>query len=123
MNIRLVPIEFDRWNSTLGDALDMLPEDDDYPHALIELLARNRGARRKKIWLVCEDGNPVAVAPLLKTNAFAWQPVTQYIVPGVVAPAAEGAAFRRAWRRSASPCGWLYGEPPSARPMAPGSAT
>ena len=90
---RLNRIGFDRWNSTLDDALTVLPEDDDYPHGLIKLLAQHRCGRRKKIWLLSQDGRPVALAPLLASSASSWQPVTQYIVPGIIIPVVAGRLF------------------------------
>jgi hypothetical protein len=91
--VRLDRVEFDCWSSTLDDALSLLPEDDDCPHRLIKLLAQHRSGRPKKIWLLSQDGMPVALAPMLKVDAFSWQPVTQYIVPGVVIPAVTGRLF------------------------------
>ncbi len=83
-------ISFGSWSGALDDALQIIPEDEDYPHALIKLLAEQRAGRRKKICLVTRDGSPIAIAPLRKANAFVWQPVTQYILPGIVIPAVRG---------------------------------
>jgi hypothetical protein len=71
----------------LVEALRAIPEDEDFPHELIRLLAEPRGGRRKTIWLLTQDGVPIAVAPLRQLSSFSWQPVTQYILPGVVIPA------------------------------------
>ena len=86
-------IAIDSWNASLDEALKVLPEDEDYPHELIRLLARQAGGREKKTWLVTRDGAPIAVVPLRKADVFSWQPVTQYILPGIVIPAIEGQLF------------------------------
>ena len=77
----------------LFDALEALPEDEDFPHELIRLLAQPRGGRRKTIWLLTQGGEPIAVAPLRQQSAFSWQPITQYILPGIVIPAAHGKLY------------------------------
>lgn len=84
---------FDRWGPRLDEALTVIPEDQDYPHALIKLLARQRGGRKKKLWLIKQHARPLAIAPLRRSGLLAWKPVSQYILPGVVVPGVESRIF------------------------------
>ena len=86
-------VAFDQWHPQLDEALACIPDDKDFPHELIRLLAERRGSRQKRIWLITQHGTPIAVAPLRRANIASWQPITQYILPGTVVPAAEGRLY------------------------------
>ena len=86
-------IEFSKWTSELDDILECIPEDEDYPHALIKILASHQTRRRKRIWLISTGDHPVALAPLKKMTTLIWRPVTQYILPGIVIPSKRGEVF------------------------------
>lgn len=73
---------YDSWDPAIDEALKAFPEDEDFPWELAKILAECGSGRKKRIWVVMSGGSPVAVAPLRKLNAFAWQPVAQYILPG-----------------------------------------
>jgi hypothetical protein len=81
---------FDEWHPALDEALQALPETDNCPHELYRLMVQNPGSARKRTALVTKQGVPVAVAGLRQTGARSWEPVTQWIIPGVVFPAQPG---------------------------------
>jgi hypothetical protein len=107
---------FDRWHPDIDAALQQLPEHEDCPHELYRMLVENPGPTRKRIALVTERGMPRAVAGLRQVTQFQWEPVTQWIIPGIVFPArtedlipvldALGVHVRVAW--------WRMGGPPVA---------
>jgi hypothetical protein len=84
---------FDKWTHQLDESINCLPEDEDYPHTLIKFLATHQTGRKKTTWLISNDGQPVAVTALKKANLFTWQPVTHYILPGIIAPAVNDELF------------------------------
>lgn len=87
---KIKQIAVKHWDDVLNEALRIIPENDDFPHELIRLLAEPRGGRPKKTWLIVEDGVPTAIAPLRQVTTLSWEPVTQYILPGIVIPARSG---------------------------------
>lgn len=112
---------FDGWHPALDEALLELPEKDNCPYELYRLLVQNPGFARKRTVLVTERGVPVAVAGLRQRGQYySWEPVTQYIIPGVVFPVQPGYLIRVlealgvdvwvAWWRMENP-------PPSSRWM------
>ncbi len=77
---------FDEWHPSLDEALRTLPEKDNCPHELYRRLAQNPGPLRKRSALVSDGGTPVAVAVLRQRSRMLWEPVTQWITPGIVFP-------------------------------------
>jgi hypothetical protein len=80
---------FHAWEPVLDDALSALPEQPTSPHALVRELATSPSALPKRTALVTEGDDVVAVVPLRK-HPHGWEPVTQWLVPGAVAPAQSG---------------------------------
>lgn len=80
---------FNHWHSDLDDALRLLPESDIFPHELFRDLIELSDPSRRKLILVTERGEPVAVAGL-RNRWGHWEPVTQWIVPGVLFPVKDG---------------------------------
>jgi hypothetical protein len=78
---------FDAWHPALDEALCSLPEAETCPHELYRLLLQSHGSTAKKAALVSERGVPVAVVGLRHRGHHSWEPVTQWITPGVVFPA------------------------------------
>ena len=77
----------------MDEALNNLPETEDFPHELFVLLMKASDPSMKKIILVTEGGMPIALVGL-KYRWGRWMPVTQWIVPGVLFPAKDGYIFR-----------------------------
>ena len=75
---------FDSWHPALDEALQVLPEDKTYPHELYRLIIQNSGSAKKKTALVTYGGTPVAVVGLRQKGQHSWEPVTQWIIPGIV---------------------------------------
>lgn len=104
---------FRSWCSALDDAVKYLPEDADWPHELYMLLARNvpEGTGRFVMWT--ERDVPIGVAAFVQKPQGIWEPVTHWILPGLVglaAPSRIGELFaqlpfctRVAWWRMAEP--------------------
>lgn len=78
---------FEEWHPVLDEALQELPEKDNCPHELYRLLVQNPGSARKRTALVTERGTPIAVVGLRQTGRHQWEPITQWIIPGIVFPA------------------------------------
>lgn len=81
---------YDAWHPALDAALGVLPETDTCPHELYRLLIRQQGPVPKRTALVTDHGTPVAVVGLRHRGRRAWEPLTQWITPGVVFPACPG---------------------------------
>lgn len=111
---RLEVAWFDRWSSTLDHALDLLPEAETCPHELYRMLAQNETPAPKRTALVTGDDRPVAVVCLRMTGGSTWEPVTQWVVPGVVCPAVEGRLLPAlaALEVDVVVAWWRMGEPP-----------
>ncbi len=109
---------FDRWHPALDEALQLLPEHDCCPHELYGLVVQNPGPARKRTALVTEDGVPVAVAGLRQIGRAQWEPVTQWLVPGIVFPAQRGYLMPalQALRRDISVGWWRMNSPPPTVP-------
>lgn len=109
LNIKM----FDVWEPELDEALKVLPEDEVCTHELFSMLCQNPGPARKRILLIKEGSDPVAVA-CFRFMGMEWVPVTHYIVPGFLFPVkdgyigkvleAAGLESRFAW--------WRWNEPP-----------
>ena len=80
---------FDDWQPELDEALMGLPENELLPHELFRSLMRMADPKSRRIRLVTERGVPVAVAGLRNRWGF-WEPVAQWIVPGMLFPVKEG---------------------------------
>jgi len=80
---------FDRWCSTLDDALQALPEMESCPHELFRLLMLNPSPTRKRAALVSDRDGPVSIIGLRRRKQY-WQLVTQWITPDAFAPARAG---------------------------------
>jgi hypothetical protein len=80
---------FDQWYPELDDVLKYLPESNLFPHELFRMLMIMADPQNRRIILVTERGDPVALAGLRNRWGF-WEPITQWIVPGVLFPIREG---------------------------------
>ena len=80
---------FDYWHPELDEALQCLPETDIFPHELFRLLMKMSNPMKKQLILVTDHNEPVALAGLRNRWGY-WEPVTQWIVPGVLFPVKEG---------------------------------
>ncbi len=119
-HLRLSVRWFNGWDPALDEALRLLPEHDCCPHELYGLLVRNPGSARKRTALVTERGVPVAVAGLRQIGRSQWEPVTQWLVPGIVFPARPGYLMPalRALRSDISVAWWRMNDtPPVVRGM------
>lgn len=76
---------FDVWAHELDEALRYLPETDVLPHDLFRSLMSLSGSGGKRLILVTDRKEPVALAGL-RDRWGGWEPVTQWIVPGVLFP-------------------------------------
>jgi hypothetical protein len=85
--LRLRP--FDVWKPELDEVLRGLPEGDSCPHELFTMLCTNPGPTEKKLILVEERGEPIALACFRDIGEYC-VPVTHYIVPGFLFPVKEG---------------------------------
>lgn len=104
---------FDAWHPSLDDALQLLPESDSCPHELYRLLMQTPCSMPLRTALVTDQGRPVAVVGLRRKGHRSWEPITQWIIPGVVFPAepayimptieALGVDIWVAWWRMANP--------------------
>jgi hypothetical protein len=105
---------FDDWEPELDEVLQCLPATDVFPHELFRSLMKMASCPGKKqLILVLDRGEPVALVGL-KNRWGGWEPVTQWIVPGVIFPvkreeyigkvlAALGLRIRIAWWRWDAP--------------------
>jgi Acetyltransferase (GNAT) domain len=102
---------FDDWHPELDQALQSLPEADIFPHELFRMLMKMSNS--KKIILVTERGEPVAVAGLRNRWGY-WEPVTQWIVPGILFPVKDGYLSRvlPALALEIKIAWWRWEEPP-----------
>jgi hypothetical protein len=73
---------FDTWQPVLDEALHSLPETDLLPHDLFRLLMTESNPETKQTIMMTERGVPVALVGLRHREGY-WEPVTQWIVPGV----------------------------------------
>ena len=80
---------FGSWEARLDAVLRVLPESETCPHDLFRLLLQNPSAVPKRIVLVSERGEPVALVGLRYRLGY-WEPVTQWLVPGMVFPVRAG---------------------------------
>jgi hypothetical protein len=110
---------FDSWRPALDEALKSLPEIDSCPHELFRLLIQNPCPARKRSALVTKRGEPVALIGLRQRNRYSWEPLTQWIVPGVVFPAKSGYLMPalEAVRREVWVAWWRMGRPPVPSPL------
>ena len=76
---------FDRWTPELDEVLQCLPETGTLPHELFRLLMKMPDSGKKQLFLVTDRGEPVALVGL-RNRWGGWEPVTQWIVPGVLFP-------------------------------------
>jgi hypothetical protein len=81
---------FDDWHPILNEALQNLPEVDDYPHELFRLLFLIQDPKRRRIALLTENKVPVAVMGLRQGGSYSWEMITQWTLPGFVFPVKEG---------------------------------
>lgn len=104
---------FEGWHPALDEALQTLPEAESCPHELYRLLVQNPSPSRKRVALITEQGRPVALVALRQRYGLPWEPVTQWLIPGLVFPACSGfmakaletlgMELRVAWWRMAVP--------------------
>jgi hypothetical protein len=84
---------FDRWDSSLDDDLETLPESDICSHELFRLLLQTPGPARKRTVRVTERGKPIALVGLRQRDGY-WDPVTRWLVPGMIFPLQDGTLWR-----------------------------
>ena len=80
---------YDDWHPDLDEALRTLPQVDICPHELFRSLMKNPSPVPKRTILVREGTEPVALAGLRRRGNH-WEPVTQWIVPGMLFPVKDG---------------------------------
>lgn len=84
---------FDVWQPEFDEVLETLPESPNCPHELYRELVQNSGPVRKRIILVSEKDDPVALACFRERSGY-WEPVTQWLIPGVIFPVKEEYIWR-----------------------------
>ncbi|BDV43042.1 hypothetical protein GURASL_19650 [Geotalea uraniireducens] len=84
---------FDRWERSIDEALQSLPEMDACPHALYRLLIENSGPCRKRTALVLARDEVLAVVGL-RWQWQRWDPIMNWIVPGCPFPVRDGYFFK-----------------------------
>ena len=84
---------FDNWQPVLDEALDVLPESTICSHELYRAIIQNPSPTRKRIILVTERSEPVALVGIREKANF-WEPVTQWLVPGIIFPVKENYLWR-----------------------------
>jgi hypothetical protein len=84
-----------RWldpsSTEIHEALNTIPRPPLCPSALYETLLEPRAGDTKRTALVTAGDEPVMVVGLRPHGGGYWQPVTNWILPGVVAPSVPGA--------------------------------
>jgi len=80
---------FYEWHPDLDQALRMLPESTLCSHELYRLLLQNPGSDQKIAILVTDLEEPVAVIGLREKSGF-WEPITQWLIPGMIFPFKNG---------------------------------
>ena len=68
------------WDDRLDGVLDALPEPPGCPHSLLRLLLRNEVPARKRVAVVLDGSDPVALIPLRDADD-PWQVATNWITP------------------------------------------
>ena len=77
---------FDDWQPEFDGILEALPETEMLSHELFRALMTSTNSSPKMIILVTENTtNPVALVGL-KNRGEVWEPVTHWLVPGVLFP-------------------------------------
>jgi len=82
-------ISFDHWQPELDEALSCLPEADLFPHELFRTLMMMAEPKKRRILLITKRGVPIGLVGLRNRRGY-WEPVTHWIVPGVLFPIQEG---------------------------------
>jgi hypothetical protein len=80
---------FEHWEPVLDDALRVLPESETCSHDLFRVLATNASPAPKRLALVLDGEDPIAVVALRKRN-YHWDLVTEGVVPYAFPPCAAG---------------------------------
>jgi hypothetical protein len=88
-NSRLHVKWFAQWNPEIGEALEMLPAMDEYPHELYRELLQTPCPVEKRFALVTEHRRPVSVVGLRRRGR-SWEPIPQWILPGAIFPYQPG---------------------------------
>ena len=106
-------IAFDKWQKEIDDALTNLPETDILSHELFRAMMELSPRDKQKLLLVTERGEPVAVAGL-RNRWGNWEPVAQWIIPGVMFPVKNDYIFRvlPALGLELNVAWWRWGVPP-----------
>lgn len=78
---------FDRWHPIVDSALRELPRRLNCPPDLYRLLMETPSRGRKRIALITRNGIPIAVAGLRQRERTLWEPISQWLLPGMVIPA------------------------------------
>ena len=104
---------FQSWCPALDEAAANLPEDSDWPRELYTALAKNVPERAGRFVMWTERDVPVGVAAFVRRPQGIWEPVTHWILPGLVGlavPSRIGELFaqlpfctRVAWWRMVEP--------------------
>jgi hypothetical protein len=80
---------FQEWHADLDAALAALPSMETCPHDLYRELMLTRGPVEKRIGLILQRDEPIAVVGLRRDGTH-WAPVTNWVVPGALFPVADG---------------------------------
>jgi len=80
---------FDRWGRALDDALCVLPESETCSHDLFRLLVNTPSPAQKRVALVTDGDDPVAVIALRRRNLH-WDLITEGVVPAALPPCLPG---------------------------------
>lgn len=104
---------FPEWHPELDAALQNLPETDVFPHELFRTVMKLADPAKRRLILVTEKGEPVALAGLRNRWGY-WEPVTQWIVPGTLFPIKKGYIGRvlPVLKHDLHVAWWRWGEPP-----------
>ncbi len=104
---------YESWHAELDEVMACLPEANVLSHEAFKMLMTTGNTAIKKIVLVTEDSVPVAVIGIRERGGF-WEPITKWMVPGVIFPAKEGVLGQAlyALRHEISIAWWRMPGPP-----------
>ena len=80
---RVVLHQFRDWARSLDEAVKELPEDADWPRALYLSMTENIPRDERKIVMWTESDVPVGIGTFVRDPRGTWEPVSQWILPGM----------------------------------------